>query len=110
MKSSYYLALVVLVGSCPVAAKPPAAKSKSSKTVIINRARAIRIAQQAVKANDSWANRAKYNASREGTNWFVFAQRIAGYDKKGRPLFVPGGHRVVVINKSGRVIRYMRGE
>ncbi len=110
MKLSHCLALVMLVGSCPVAAKPPVAKSKSSQPIIINRAKAIRIAQQAVKANDNWANRAKYEANREGTDWFVFAQFIWGYNKKGRPLSAPGGHRIIVINKSGHVIRYLRGQ
>ena len=95
-------------------AAPPAAKAEKKKAApLAAEAAAIEIAKKAVAANDpAWADKAVYEAKRdaEGGGWWVTVWRIAAYDKDGKPLFTPGGHRGVRIDKDGNVAAYMRGE
>jgi hypothetical protein len=70
---------------------------------------AIQIAKRALAAKDDWADRATYQAHRDGYGWTVTAWRIEGYGKDGKPQFVPGGNRVIVIDGKGKVIEYARG-
>ena len=73
-------------------------------------ARVIEIAKDAVRANDTWADRATYEAERDGDGWSVIVWRIEGYGKDGQPQFVPGGHRFIRIDKNWNVVKYQRGE
>ena len=71
----------------------------------------IEIARKAVQSNDTWADRAKFEAKKNADGmWSVTVWRIEGYDKDGKPQFVPGGHRFITINRQGNVIDYMRGK
>ena len=74
-----------------------------------DRVAAVAIARRAVAKNDTWADRAIYEARREGDGWSVTAWRIEGYRPDGKPKHVPGGFRVVTIDKRGKAVRYLRG-
>lgn len=95
-------------------AAPPAAKAEKKKAApSAEEAAAIEAAKKAVAENDpSWADKAIYEAKRDTDTggWWVTVWRIAAYDKDGKPLFTPGGHRGVRIDKDGKVTAYMRGE
>ena len=69
------------------------------------------IAHKAVQASDTWADRAKSEAKKnaDGT-WSVMVWRIEGYDKDGKPQFVPGGDRFITIDRRGKVTNYGRGK
>jgi hypothetical protein len=69
----------------------------------------IQIAKKAVAAHDTWADRAVYRVDHKGDGWAVSADRIEGYDASGNPQFVPGGDRLIIINKEGKVTEYFRG-
>src|SRR5205809_2716051 len=73
-------------------------------------ARAIRIARQAVAANDTWADRAIYEARRTRRGWAVCANRIQGYAFGVIPRFPIGGYVVVVIDKNWNVARIIPGK
>jgi hypothetical protein len=75
----------------------------------IDEVRAIIIAQDAVAKNDTWAGRATYSAQRDGSGWSILVRRIEGYDESGKPISVPGGHRLVLIDEKGNVTAYGRG-
>ena len=114
------VAALLLAGcdkSAPPAAKPeaaaPSAPSDKKATAANDEKAAIEAAKQAVAANDaSWSDRAIYEAKRDKDTggWWVTVWRIAGRDKDGKPLFTPGGHRGVRVDKTGKVTGYMRGE
>ena len=70
---------------------------------------AITIAKRAVASNDTWAERAVYEARSDGSGWSVTAYRIEGYDSSGKPNFVFGGDRTIHINETGAVTSYVRG-
>jgi hypothetical protein len=93
-------------------AAPPAAKAEKKAAPSAEEAAAIESARKAVAEKDpSWADKAIYEAKpdKEG-GWWVTVWRVAGRDKDGKPLFTPGGHRGVRVDKSGRVTAYMIGE
>ncbi len=69
----------------------------------------IVIAREAVAAHETWADKAIYEARREGKGWLVTVWRIEGHDQSGKPQFVPGGHRIVQIDEKGRVTAYLVG-
>jgi len=60
----------------------------------------LKIAKQAVRDNDTWADRAEYTATKEGDEWNVLVWRLPK---------VPGGYRYITIGSSGAVIEYERG-
>jgi hypothetical protein len=72
---------------------------------------AIEIAKRAVKANDTWDGRpsATFEAAPDGEGWSVLVWRIVGYDSSGKPQFVPGGHRVITIDRDGNITGSMPG-
>ena len=104
------LAVVVLVGcsSNPSnqidvpgkGAGDPLGASANESDAALDEAAVIRIAEQAVQANDTWADRAEYSAMKDGDEWIVLVWRIPK---------VPGGHRSVRIDAAGKVIDYTRG-
>ena len=62
----------------------------------------IDIARRAVEANDSWADRAEFEAPDKNADgsWSILVWRIPK---------TPGGHRLITIDKEGKVISYTRG-
>ncbi len=75
----------------------------SSEATVLQRAREI------VGRQDTWADRATYKATRKGHQWTVLVRRIEGYDQEGRPQFVPGGERLLVIGSDFGLKQYIRG-
>src|SRR5438067_631451 len=69
-------------------------------------ARAIAIAKLAVATNDTWANRATYEAKRTTQGWAVVVERKEGFLGLARQI---GGDRLVLIDRHGNVTRYIRG-
>jgi hypothetical protein len=61
---------------------------------------ALAIARKAVEANDTWADRATYEARLIEPGWTVTVWR--------QPT-VPGGFRIVTIDSNGKVTNYYRG-
>jgi hypothetical protein len=70
---------------------------------------ALKIAQQAVTDNDTWADRAIYEVDCWGEEWAVSATRIEGYGPDGEPLWTFGGDRLILIDAKGKLIDYIRG-
>jgi len=62
----------------------------------------LAIAQQAVADNDTWVDRAQFEAPRlqSGNTWKVDVWRIPK---------VPGGYRTIAIDGAGKVTGYVRG-
>jgi hypothetical protein len=75
----------------------------------IDEPQAIEIARRAVEANETWADRATYEATRDEDRWSVHVWRIEGYGPDGEPLQAFGGDRFVEIEPNGRVVRYTFG-
>ena len=50
-----------------------------------------------------------YKIMKTKDGYDVFVEFAAGYEN-GRPLFVPGGHGIVVLRRDLSFVRYMRGE
>jgi hypothetical protein len=71
---------------------------------------AIEIAKSIIVRNETWAERATYDASRWGDGWTVIVWRIERFDWLGRPRFTPGGHRLVLIDAGGNAYAYLPGE
>ena len=95
---------VVAIGCSP---KSETGRQPASSTVTngvaneVDEAMAIAIARQAVSTNDTWVKRATFEAKRDGSGWSVFVQR--------HPIEF-GGHRIVKIDETGKVTRYIRGK
>ncbi len=70
--------------------------------VIIDEAKVVEIARQAVATNDTWVDRAEFERPkrRADGSWSVLVWRLPK---------APGGHRVVQIDEKGRVTAYSRG-
>ena len=51
---------------------------------------------------------ARYQVEHTKDGYEVFAMFVAGYEK-GRPLYTPGGHGIVVLSADATVVRYMPG-
>ena len=74
----------------------------ADRAVILDEAKVIEIARQAVAANDAWVEKAEFERPRRRSDgsWSVFVWRLPK---------VPGGHRLIVIDQNGRVTDYIRG-
>ena len=80
------------------------------QTSVLTEEEVIDIARKAVQANDTWAERAEFETTKNADHtWSVTVWRIEGYDEDGKPQFVPGGHRFITIDRQGQVTDYMRG-
>ena len=68
----------------------------------LDNARIIAIARQAVEANDTWADRADFEAPERNADgsWSVLVWRLPK---------TPGGHRLISIDQEGKVTSYTRG-
>ena len=67
----------------------------------LGEAQALAIARQAVTTNDTWVDRATFEAQRDGRGWSVHVWRLPK---------TPGGDRIVLIDETGRVTAYYRGQ
>jgi hypothetical protein len=76
------------------------ATSLNPGTPKLDEAAILKIAEQAVRENDTWADRAEYSIERAENGWQVFVSRLPR---------VPGGHRFIRIDDSGMVTNYGRG-
>ncbi len=57
---------------------------------VLTEEKVIEIARKAVQSNDAWADRAEFEAKKNAAGmWSVAVWRIEGYDKDGKPQFVP---------------------
>jgi len=92
------------------AMKANATRSNTSSTTGIDQSKAIAIAKQAIVDNekgsgDQWV----YEATLQEKGWAVLANRIEGYGWDGKPQFVVGGDRLILIDRNGKVSSYIHG-
>jgi hypothetical protein len=78
----------------------PMASSLDPGRPKLDEAAILKIAEQAVRENDTWADRAEYSAERDENGWQVLVSRLPK---------VPGGQRYIRIDDSGMVTNYGRG-
>ena len=69
---------------------------------VLSEAQALAIARHAISVNETWSfdEGATFKGSRDECGWFVFVTR---------PNPGPGDHRLVRINREGKVLTYARG-
>ncbi len=79
---------------------PPGKDSSGALT----HAGALQVAKRAVKTQDTWADRAKYEVDRIGNSWRVQVTRIEPDGSN-----VPGGWRSIDIAADGTITNYTRG-
>ena len=72
----------------------------ASGSGVISEAEAIVIARGAVSSNDTWVDRATFEAKRDEAGWVVIVWREPR---------APGDHRFVFISAQGKVTAYVRG-
>ncbi len=103
---SIVVVAALLLPACDKHAAAPAPSSKATVSPATRRAltaeerRAVEIARSAVAANDDWADRATFEPKRDGDGWTVYVERQPA---------VLGGHRLVRVNRDGKVVEYIRG-
>ena len=98
-----FLAVAVLAG-CGRSpdTSTQAGVTRPSESGLLDEAKVIAIARQAVATNDTWVAQAEFETPRrDGAGWTVFVWRVP------REL---GGHRVVLIDQAGIVTSYIRGK
>jgi Tfp pilus assembly protein FimT len=100
MRTFAIIMLAAAVMGCSPHASAPRSSGQSFESVI-DEARALAIARQAVATNDTWVDRAVFKATREGSGWSVWVWREPR---------TPGGDRTVLIDEKGKVTAYYRGE
>jgi hypothetical protein len=72
-------------------------------------AKILEIAKKALTTNDASAEWTNYEVNRREDGWSVTAWRVHGRDFTGKRMFVSGGHRMILIDKKGRVTDYVPG-
>jgi len=74
----------------------------TDQTVIVDEAKVLQVARQAVATNDTWVDRAEFERPQRQADgsWSVLVWRLPK---------VPGGHRLILIDEKGRVTAYIRG-
>ncbi len=74
----------------------------AGKTEVLDDAKLLAIARQAVATNDTWVDQAEFEAPKKqpAGSWTVLVWRLPK---------VPGGQRYVTIDQQGRVTQYGRG-
>jgi len=71
---------------------------------VLDEARVLAVARAAVATDDSWIDRPEFQTPHHETNgsgWSVLVWRLPK---------MPGGHRLILINETGRVTDYIRGK
>lgn len=81
-----------------------------SGSITLDAAMVIQIAQRALAANEPGADPStfRYETTRVNGNWYVAARAFDGYLDYGEPSHRLGGHRHMVVDRNGRVLRYYR--
>ena len=83
------------------------ARSSGTRTEVaspLDLAKVAAIARQAVTTNDTWVARAEFETPHhetDGSGWSVLVWRLPK---------TPGGHRLILIDETGRVTAYIRGK
>ena len=100
----WFIALVaVAVGCAPKSStSTERAPSTTTEAGVLDKAKVLAIARQAVSTNDSWLDRAEFQTPerRPDGSWSVLVWRLPK---------VPGGYRLILIDEKGRVTTYDRG-
>jgi len=90
--------LAAVVGCAETSPKPGVGGASAS----LDEAKVLKIAREAVAANDDWISRAEFETPvhRADGSWNVDVWRLPK---------TPGGDRLILINEKGEVTRYIRG-
>jgi hypothetical protein len=75
----------------------------------VSREQAIEIARRTASADDSEAARGTYEAVPDGDGWAVSVRHIVGHTSKGTPLVFLGDDCLIIVDRRGRVVDYIRG-
>ncbi len=99
MRAFACLLLAAIAASCshaPTSRQPPAQNAALDRAVV------LAIARDAVRTNDTWFDRAEFEAPARQADgsWSVLVWRLPK---------VPGGQRLISIDEQGRVTAYYRG-
>ena len=101
MRILSFIALAAMaVGCTPTPSRQPEAVDNG----VVDEAGVLALARAAVATNDTWIDRAEFQTPHHetnGTGWSVLVWRLPK---------VPGGHRLILINETGRVTDYIRGK
>lgn len=102
MRVLLFIILAVVVGcSRSSHTRTEVAAPRTAATAALDEGKVIAIARQAVATNDTWVTRAEFETPRhDGSGWSVLVWRLPK---------TPGGHRVILIDRTGRVTEYLRG-
>jgi hypothetical protein len=96
--------LAALVTGCKPSQSRPGAtwQVSTNETLVLDPAKVLAIAREAVATNDTWVDWAEFEAPKREANgnWTVLVWRLPK---------VPGGHRVVTIDDTGKIKTYFRG-
>jgi hypothetical protein len=90
--------LAVLVFGC---ARKPSTPTEAA--LPLDATKVVAIARQAVATNDTWLAQAEFETPQHETNgsgWSVLVWRLPK---------TPGGHRLILIDETGKVTDYIRG-
>ncbi len=97
------LALIVAIIAVAVGCAPRSStRPIGTHGLVLDAAQVAAIAREAVTTNDTWIDRAEFHSPERQPDgsWSVFVER--------HPV-VPGGHRLILIDKTGKVTAYVRG-
>jgi hypothetical protein len=110
MRRYFSVAFLVLLCSHSVFATKLKGQSTPTQPTSITEGQAISIAERVIKEKNPRVKEIQPKARFKNDQWHIFAEFIMGYDKKGNPLGMVGGHCSIIIDKSGNVIEYHWGE
>jgi hypothetical protein len=104
MRILWLIALATLAVGCAPKSSTSTEPVPSTVTAagVLDEAKVLAIARQAVSTNDTWLDRAEFQTPerRPDGSWSVLVWRLPK---------VPGGHRLILIDEKGRVTAYIRG-
>jgi hypothetical protein len=81
---------------------------ESQSATFLDEAKVIEIARKEIESRESWGDKARYEARREGEEWHILILRV-DHSPDGKEVFTPGGQRLVIVDGQGKVIRYLLG-
>jgi hypothetical protein len=82
--------------------------SERPSAIFLDETRAIEIARKEIERRESWGDKTLYEARREGQEWHILVLRV-DHAPDGTEVFTYGGHRLVIVDGEGKVIRYILG-
>jgi hypothetical protein len=99
MRTALSILLLAIFAGC---SQPTSTRVKADRPLTVEERRIVEIARSAVATNDTWVDRAEFEIpKRDGSGWSVLVWRLP---------YTPGGHRLVLIDETGGVTRYIRGK